>query len=347
MNNKIITYLENIGFAPTRDKCLYLPTGQEFFGRLLYELGCAKSYILLEFFNIEKGVLLSDVINILRYKISEGVQVRLVYDPVGCLATLPRRIIREMKEAGIEVRTFRPAFRGYKLPPLNHRKLVVIDGQVAFCGGVNLADRYANVVEKFGYWKDSGVQLTKQLTVDNGQLTIPIFDSPHERIGEHTFINFVSSTQSYLYITTPYIVCTSGIVSVLAAAAGSGVDVRIITPFIADKRVVKLATESYYEELLRSKIRIFEYLPGFIHSKSMVSDDCRAFVGSMNLDFRSLYRNYECGVCIFDSEVVSDIKRDILETLELCREITLESLQEVSAFKRGLKRTARLFAKLF
>jgi len=349
MNNKIITYLENEGFHASRESCRYFRSGEEFFARLMYELNRAKSYIFIEFFNIEEGRLFQDVVNLLRYKVEQGVDVRLSYDRIGSLSTLPRSSVREMTNAGIKVFPFIRARRFSRFGETNHRKMVVIDGEVAFCGGLNLADRYANVREFFGHWKDTGVMTT--LGDDSPLSTvIPMFDSPNERVWERTFINFVTSAQKYVYITTPYIICTSGVISVLATAAKSGIDVRIITPFIADKRVVKLATESYYEELLANKIRVFEYTPGFLHAKSIVSDDCRAFVGSANLDYRSLYRSYECGVCMFDSQAggaVSAVKHDFVDILGLCREITSADLAQVSKFKRGVKRTARIFGRLF
>jgi cardiolipin synthase len=348
MNNKIITYLRNEGFSTSCEHFRYFPNGAEFFAHLFHEINNAKNYIFIEFFNIEEGVLLRDTINLLRYKIAQGVQVRLSYDPIGCLSTLPRRTVREMRCAGIDVRPF----RARKFGQNNHRKTVVIDGVTTFCGGFNLADRYANVREFFGQWKDTGVMTTT--TGRNFRVAplkcsevIPVSDSPDERVWERTFINFITCAQRYVYITTPYIVCSRGIVSVLAACALSGVDVRIITPFIADKRLVKLCTEAFYEELLMNGVRIFEYTPGFIHAKSIVSDDCRAFIGSANLDYRSLYRNYENGVCVFGEETVAPVIHDVRETLALCREITLAELRQVSAYKRGVKRAARFFRRLF
>jgi cardiolipin synthase len=352
ISTKIITYLENSGgFTPAAADCVYLPTGEQTAAYLLDALKKAKRYIWLEFFTIEKGILWGDIQEILANKAAQGLDVRVVYDGFGCLFVFPKRIIREMTNAGIKVRAFKPD----KISHRNHRKIAVIDGEVTFCGGLNLSDRYANLEEMFGYWKDSAVMITEtaekqsEPTKPSGQATVcvPLFDIPKARIAEHTLINFIARAERYVYITTPYLMCGSGILSVMSAAAYSGVDVRVITPFIADKKAVKAATESYYKALLNGGVRVFEYTPGFIHAKSLISDGKRAFVGSVNLDYRSLYLNYECGVCLFEGQAVDDISRDFTETLAQCKEITLADLEQVSLFKRAVQRFCRIFARVW
>jgi cardiolipin synthase len=175
---------------------------------------------------------------------------------------------------------------------------------------------------------------------------VPMLDVPCDNVtvSEHTFINFISRADKYVYITTPYLMCGSEILSAMYAAARSGVDVRVITPFVADKKMVKSATESYYPALIQNKVRVFEYLPGFIHAKNAVADGKRALVGTVNLDYRSLYLHYECGIAFFGGKAVRDIDSDFKKTLSQCREITALDLQQVSLLKRGVQRLCRLFA---
>jgi cardiolipin synthase len=334
---KISSYLENtVGTVSAVCDCTYFSSGEEFFARFLHEAEKAQHSIYVEFFLIEKGVYWSAAQSLLMRKARADVDVRVVYDPLACITTLPRRHIREMTEAGIKVR----AFRSPNINHRNHRKIIVIDGNTTLCGGVNLSDRYGNLIELFGHWKDSGLMMIER--TGNTQC-IPLFDTPHERVGEHTLLNLISGAEDYVWITSPYFMCGQGVRSALYAAALSGVDVRIILPYIADKTIVKAATESYYHELLTNKVRVFEYTQGFIHAKNIVSDDEIAMVGSINLDYRSLYLNYECGI-VMQGEVVSDVANDFTETLKFCKEITFEDLEKVSIFKRACQLTCRIFA---
>jgi len=173
-----------------------------------------------------------------------------------------------------------------------------------------------------------------------------MLDIPKDRatVSEHTFINFIMRAEKYVYVTTPYLMCGGEILSAMYTAARSGVDVRIITPYIADKKLVKAVTESYYRLLIENKVRIFEYLPGFIHAKTLIADGKRAMVGTVNLDYRSLYLHYECGICLFGGEVVDDIDKDFKKTLSQCREVTLDDLNRNSVLKRAVQRVCRLFA---
>jgi cardiolipin synthase len=339
------------GCAVSAD-CTYFGTGEETAAYLLDALSKARSYIFLEFFTIEKGVLWNKISEILKRKAAAGVDVRVVYDRIGSLFVFPKRLIRELTSAGVKVRAFKPANVNHR----NHRKIAAMDsesGHTTFVGGLNLSDRYANLEEKWGHWKDSAVMIREPDVWEEHEpggddtIAVPMFDEPRIRAGEHTFINFISTARDCVYITTPYLMCGSGLLSVMSAAALSGVDVRVITPFIADKRAVKLATESYYKPLIDNKVRVFEYIPGFIHAKSIIADGKRGAVGSANLDYRSLYLNFECGVCLFGGKAVADLQRDFDETFALCKEITHADLAEFSAFKRGLQRFCRVFARIW
>ncbi|MCL1831549.1 MAG: phosphatidylserine/phosphatidylglycerophosphate/cardiolipin synthase family protein [Oscillospiraceae bacterium] len=401
---KIVTYLRNtVGGAPALTGCVYLPCGEDFVAHLLTALRNAERYIFLEYFTIEKGVIWDEIADILEQKAAQGVDVRIICDGYGSLRTLPRRFIATMAARGVRVRVFNPV-RLHSILRFNirdHRKIAAIDGTVALCGGVNLSDRYANVEELFGHWKDAAVKVdgetaraiaeqfaemwaflgkakeeispkgglcpskgriltaiksaeTESLTFPTtagssanlATTTIPVTSSPmaDTPVAEHMFINMISGAGEYVYITTPYLTCGSGILSVLSAAAHSGVDVRIIVPFIADKPVVKLAGESYYSALLINGVRLFEYTRGFIHAKIILADGKRAMVGSVNLDYRSLYLNHENAVFVF-GETVGDITRDVAETLSHCKEITLEDVARLSVLKRALRRFCRLFAR--
>jgi len=376
----IAAYLKNtIGFSPALTyNCKYFSVGEEMVAYLLNELDKAEKYIFLEYFQIEKGVVWNSVYDILKRKVAKGVDVRLLYDGVGCLfPPLPLGFRKNLEKAGIKVRIFRAA----RINIRNHRKIASIDGKIAFCGGLNLADQYANVKEMFGHFKDGGVMvdsttawnmtlmflsmwefITKEkvnydelipefaghnspgVPFYQNTLSIPMLDIPKGRVSEHTFINFIARAEEYVYIMTPYLMCGSGILSVMSAAARSGVDIRIITPYIADKKLVKAVTESYYKQLLENKVRVFEYVPGFVHAKNLIADGKRAMVGTINLDYRSLYLHHECGICFLNGAVVDDIDRDFRETFAKCKEIRLDDLNKVSLFKRAIQRICRLFA---
>jgi cardiolipin synthase len=374
----IASYLENtVGFSPeaTGVGSRYFSCGEEFVAHLIHEMNNAKKYIFLEFFSIEKGILWESIQEILAQKAADGLDVRLICDAVGSFGLYANGLKRKLEILGIKVFVFNTA----SVNTRNHRKLASIDGKVAFCGGINLADQYINIKEMYGHFKDGGVavdgatawnmtcaflkmwELLSKEKVDYSELapitanvdctnhttlSQPMIDTPADsvNVAEHTLINLISRSQEYVYITTPYLMCRKGFLSVLYTAARSGIDVRIITPYIADKRLVKQVTESYYHELIENKVRIFEYTPGFIHMKSIISDGQRAMVGTVNLDERSLYCDHECGVCLFGGSLVDAIDSDFKETLAQCKEITMEQLAEVGFFKRVIQRVSRLFA---
>ena len=362
----------------------YFPTGEEKFAAMLEKLEKAERFIFLEYFIIADGKMWGTVLDILERKVNEGVDVRLIYDDVGCLLTLPYKYNEEMERRGIKCRVFNP-FRpiwSAKMNNRDHRKILVIDGHTAFTGGINLADEYINAYEKYGHWKDSAVMLRgagvwsftemfltmwsfleKDSREDHRKfmprpedirdirgngVVVPFTDSPldDEPVGENVYLNIINSAEKYVYITTPYLVIDNEMQTALVLAAKSGVDVRIITPHIPDKWFVFAVTRAHYRKLLRYGIKIYEYTPGFIHAKNWVSDDKAAVVGTINLDFRSLYLHFECAAWMYRSECIPDIKRDYLETLKQCQEITYSDCIHINIFRRIGRAILRLFAPM-
>ena len=380
-----ITYINNFaGFPVYSDTATkYLSPGEEMFDKLLVELEKAEKYIFLEFFIIQEGKMWDSVLEILKRKVAQGVKVRVIYDDMGCFFLLPGGYASQLKKCGIECIVFNP-FRPFLSVIQNnrdHRKIAVIDGKVAFTGGINLADEYINAYKKHGHWKDSSVVLEGKaawgLTVfflqmwelcsgknedfmqyypchnnnkypknDNGFL-IPYCDSPldGEYVGEHVYLQIINRAKKYVYITTPYLILDNSMVSALSLAAKSGIDVRIITPHIWDKYFVHMATRSYYRELIDAGVKIYEYTDGFIHSKTFVSDDSTATIGTINLDFRSLYLHFECGVLMYDTFSVDEVKEDFLVTLKKCTQITKEDCS-CNMIKRLFQDILRLIAPL-
>ncbi len=378
-----ITYLQKFaGFPVYNDtETKYLFSGEEKFEYLCKELKKAKNYIFLEYFIISEGKMWNTILDILKLKAKEGVIVRIIYDDMGCFLKLPKNYSDYLKTLGIECAVFNP-FRPVISTIQNnrdHRKIAVIDGLVAFTGGVNLADEYINEIDKYGgHWKDSAVMLkgkgawsfavmflqmwelisgkkeryrdffpNETIKSDERGFVQPYTDSPvdKENVGEHVYLKIINNAKKYLYISTPYLIIDDSIVSALCLAAKSGVDVRIITPFKADKWIVHVTTRSYYRELIKAGVRIYEYSNGFVHSKNFVSDDKVATVGTANLDYRSLYLNFECGVVLYDTRAVVEVKKDFDNTFGNCHNVELGECKR-SFFIRLLQDVMRIFAPL-
>lgn len=375
-------YLKNCtGFAAWQHTaCEFFPSGSALFERMLQELETAQKFIFLEYFIISPGLLWDRILAILERKARSGVLVRLMYDDVGTLKSLPGNFAKTLRSKGLEVTVFNPcrvhfnAAMNYR----DHRKLCVIDGNIGFCGGANLADEYINRLPRCAHWKDSGVMLKGHgvwnLTLlflglwdfsNNAQQDWAAFvptitcqsdgfvqafgDSPLDNlyVAESFCLQAISRATKYIYLTTPYLVLGHEMISALGAAALSGVDVRIITPAIPDKWYVHVISRSYYGALLRYGVRIFEYRPGFIHAKQMVSDDITAMVGTTNLDFRSFYLHFECAVCLYGSSAVKNIFDDFRNTLACCREITFGDTRRFPLWQRAMATVLRPFAPLF
>lgn len=361
----------------------YLASGEEKFKRLLEELKKAERYIFLEYFIIDEGVMWNTILEILKEKAKKGVDVRVIYDDVGCLFTLPLGYENKLESMGIKCSVFNPfvPVLSIRLNNRDHRKIAVIDGHTAFTGGINLADEYINAYEKYGHWKDSAIVIhgdaVWSLTVmflsmwsflrkngedyekfrlsseDAGYFTQdgyvqPFADSPldDEAVGESVYLNLIGKAERYVYINTPYLILDNEMSTALCLAAKRGVDVRIVTPHIPDKWYVHAVSRSNYEILAESGVRIFEYTPGFVHSKTFVVDDMFAVVGTINLDYRSLFLHFECGVWMYKTNSVSEVKKDYLKTLEICRNITLEDCRNVRWHRRLGRTILRIFAPL-
>lgn len=359
----------------------FLPSGEVYFPTLLAELKKAERFIFLEYFIIEHGYVWDTILEILKEKAAAGVEVRVLYDDVGCIQRLPMRYPGELESFGIHCHKFNPfvpvisAIMNHR----DHRKIVVIDGCVGFTGGINLADEYMNRVVRFGHWKDTGVLLKGEavwnLTVMFLQMwnTVrlseedferykprhaecrpagyvqPFCDNPMdmETVGENVYLNMIYHATRYVYIATPYLLIDNEMMTALTLAAKSGVDVRILMPHVPDKKLIFLLSRSYYGQLLEAGVRIYEYLPGFLHSKTFLADDELAVIGTINLDYRSLYLHFECGTFLYQAAAVSELKKDYLKTMARCSEIDLAFCRSFPFYIRVLQRFMRLFAPLF
>ena len=361
----------------------YYPIGEAMYAAMLKDLETAESFIFMEYFIVEDGTMWNGILDILERKACQGVEIRFMYDDLGCLFTLPRHYDRVLKKKGIQVCVFNP-FNTILSPRFNnrdHRKICIIDGKVGFTGGINLADEYINAYEKHGHWKDTGIRLRGEAvwgmsvqflalwdfstgTVDNFSqyappadwvqeipqdgFVLPYTDIPldEELVGETAYLNLINRAKDYVYITTPYLIIDNETVMALSTAAKSGIDVRIITPHIPDKKTVFFLTRSYYEPLLKAGVRIYEYTPGFIHAKTMVSDDLYAIVGTINLDYRSLYLHLEDAVWMYQSRAVKDVRTDFLNTLAVSQEVHLNDLGHLSWLKKLWLGVLHAFAPL-
>lgn len=351
-------YIFNLTGAPAWEhtEVTFFSLGETAFSRILEEVEKAKRFILFEYFIVEDGEMWSAMLSLLRRKLEEGVVIRLMYDDLGSIQTLPGRYDRTLKEMGFQVGVFnriKPHLNA-KLNYRDHRKILIIDGDVGFTGGINFADEYINRKIRFGHWKDCKVMLRGDAvwnltlmffqqwiftTEEDIDLTAyipqthyptdgfvqPFGDSPldDENISENAYIQIINHAQKYVWMTTPYLIIDTQMTSALTIAAQSGVDVRIITPHRPDKWYVHPVTRSHYRPLLDAGVKIYEYTPGFMHAKMFVADDEVSIVGTTNMDYRSFYMHFECGVIFFRSSLAAHVRNDISRTLELCTEISL------------------------
>ncbi len=338
---------QNTNFkAYENSRVKFLNSGELFYEELKKELENAKSYIFMEYFIIERGQMWNSILEILKQKAAEGVEVRVMYDDLGTIHKLPNNYPKRLKKMGIncvKFNSFVPIMSALH-NNRDHRKITVVDGRVGFVSGLNIADEYINAVQKFGHWKDTGVKIQGEairsllmmfLQLYNVQsqtdesfelylkdvkpvkangIVCPYGDGPryfyNEYIAENVYLNLINKADRYLYITTPYLIIDSKLNQALRAAAQRGVDVRIITPSVPDKKIIFSLTRSSYKHLQEAGVKIFEYQKGFIHSKQVLCDDEVAIVGTINMDYRSLMHHYECGVLMSGVDCLKDIKRD-------------------------------------
>lgn len=363
----------------------YYPVGEEMFEDMKKELEKAKRFIFMEYFIVERGEMWDSILEILERKVQEGVEVRFMYDGMCCLVLLPYSYPRELRAKGLKAKMFapiRPALSTYQ-NNRDHRKILVIDGHTAFTGGINLADEYINRKVRFGHWKDTGIMvkgdavtsftmmflqmwnITEKEPEDYGRylrdpeffyppelsmegFVIPYGDSPldQETVGELVYLDIINTARNYVHIMTPYLILNYELVQALQFAAKRGVETIIIMPHIPDKEYAFLLAKAHYEELIRAGVQIYEYTPGFVHAKVFTSDDEKAVVGTINMDYRSLYLHFECAAYIYRNEVIKDVERDFKETLAKSQVITLEECRHYPWYKKFAGRVLRLFAPL-
>lgn len=359
----------------------YFPIGEEKFEALLKELEQAKRFIFLEYFIINEGIMWGQVLEILARKAKEGVDVRVMYDGTCEFTALPHNYPSRLKELGIQCKAFAPIapFVSTHYNYRDHRKILVIDGRVGFTGGVNLADEYINRYERFGHWKDTAVmlkgeavrsftlmflqtwsmdekepvfepyiQVPADLNVKADGFVMPYGDCPLDsyKVGEQVYIDILNRAQHYVHIMTPYLILDGEMENALKYAAERGVDISIILPGIPDKKIPFALALTHYASLLSSGVKIYEYTPGFIHAKSFVADDREAVVGTINLDYRSLYHHFECAAYMYGVHCISDIERDFRNTQAKCKTITQESIKQESLARRVVGYVVKVFAPL-
>ena len=365
----------------------YFPLGEDKFEEMLLQLRKAKDFIFMEYFIIEEGYMWDEILSILSEKAKNGVEVRVMYDGTCMLSLLPKNFPKKLEELGIQCKVFSPMvpFMSTHQNNRDHRKILVIDGKVAFTGGVNLADEYINRKERFGHWKDTAVMVEgksvdsftlmflqmwnidenrredylRYIVADNekiceeddlkrGGLIAPYGESPldDEEVGEKVYMDIISRAEEYVHIMTPYLILSETMVHTLIFAAQRGIDVKLILPHIPDKKYAYWLARTHYYELITGGVKIYEYTPGFVHAKVFCSDDVGAVVGTINLDYRSLYLHFECAAYIYNNPVIDDIARDFDDTLSQCERVTIENCRRFNVLGKVVGKALKIVAPL-
>lgn len=378
--HKQVEYVYNSSHYPIYKsyRAKYLESGEKKFEVMLEEIKQAKHFIFLEYFIIKDGYMWRTLLNALEAKIKEGVDVRLIYDDWGT-AGFPD-LKRQCDAAGIKSVVFNPIKPKLAITMNNrsHRKSCIIDGRVGIVGGMNIADEYINRIERFGYWKDTAVlfegEAVHSLTLmflqfyryytnvkEDPEKFKFDFEGEYEKgyvqafadaptddtdVGLESHLNIINNAKEYVYIQTPYLIVGYEMIKALTLAAQSGVDVRLILPGIPDKKIVNQVTKSNYEVLIKNGVKVYEFTPGFVHSKTIVADDNVCIVGTTNMDFRSYYIHYETSVLFVDHDVVMDCKRDAEKTFSVSEEISLEKVMQTPYLLRLLRGFVKIFSGL-
>lgn len=384
----IRAYGQALQICRTSDSHLYRNTSVQYFelgekmcDSMLKDLKNARRFIFLEYFIIEDGVFWKSLLDILKEKAVGGVEVKIVYDDIGCMKTLPGDYYKQLRKMGISAAPF-AKLRGQANNEFNnrsHRKLMIIDGSIGYTGGINIADEYINLRERFGHWKDTGIrlegeavtELTKMFITDYslnlrkfkdcpekyyvsekcvgdgfvlpfGSGPRPIYD---KEVGKAAIMNMLNQAKRYVYITTPYLIIDNELCQAIENAAVRGIDVKIVTPHIPDKKLVFSMTRSSYRRFIESGAKIYEYTPGFIHAKMYVSDDELAMIGTINLDYRSLVHHFENGVWLFRCGVIEDIKADISDTISKSQRIETDSINDTLS-QKFVRAVVKIFAPM-
>lgn len=376
-------YLQSCDNSPVYEdtQVKYYQLGDLQYKDMLEELKKAETYIFIEFFIVSWGQMLEAVLEILKEKARQGVEVRFMYDGTNVLWNLPNYFPKLMEEEGIKCKMFspiRPVFSTH-YNNRDHRKIVVIDGKTAFTGGINLADEYINAKARFGHWKDTGIMVKGaaverfiymflemwdesekepenyekyRLPADAPQpgdgYVIPYSVCPlgPERVGKQVYLDIIDTAHTYVHIMTPYLILDYQMITALTYAAKRGVEVIIIMPHIPDKKYAFVLAKTYYNQLLEAGVRIFEYEPGFVHAKVFVSDWTKAVVGTVNMDYRSFYHHFECGLVLYQNTQIEIMERDVQDTLTKCIEIRQEDYKKLKLGDRILGRIMRIVAPL-
>ncbi len=350
---------------------------------MLIDLKNANEFIYMEYFIIEEGVFWNSILKILKEKVQSGLDVRVVFDDIGCMSTLPGNYAKRLSKFGIKATPF-SRLKGQANNEFNnrsHRKITVIDGKIGYTGGVNIADEYVNKIKRFGHWKDVGIrleglavyELTKLFLIDFGvnvkQLSnrlddkilyptinevesgyvIPFGDGPaplyRRRVAQSLIVDMLSNAKKYAYVMTPYLIIDNDMCLAIENASIKGIDVRIIVPHIPDKKLIFEMTKTFYERLMRAGVKIYEYELGFIHAKSYLIDGETAMIGTINMDYRSLVHHFENGVWLHKTNCISDIKADMIDTIEKSVLIEQKTIK-TTFFKRCIRSVVRIFAPL-
>ena len=359
----------------------FFANGEEMWQQMLEDLKRAEKFIFLEYYIVDEGLMWDSILEILEEKAAQGVEVKMLYDDIGCMVTLPGDYTVHLRSKGIDAHKFNKVVPRMTVAYNNrdHRKILVIDGQISYTGGINLADEYINQIERFGHWKDSGIRIDGPATqaftrlflmnwyINRGEISdfdqyhlenqtrfgsglcIPYGSGPKPiyktKVGKIVYQNLINQAEDFVYITTPYLIIDYDLTEDIKNAAMRGVDVRIVTPHIPDKKLIQLVTRGAYPDLLSAGVRIFEYTPGFIHSKQMIVDDRFAAVGTINLDYRSLVHHYENAVLLYKTESIADIRKDFEGIFEQSQEIFSDTINP-TWYQMMIKEVTQLFAPM-
>lgn len=379
----LAAYINRTGCHPVYENTsvTYFPMGEDKWAEMLRQLEQAQHFIYMEYFIVDEGLMWGKILEILARKAKEGVDVRVLYDGTCEFTTLPHDYPKRLQQLGIQCRMFARVIPmvsthyNYR----DHRKILVIDGHTAFNGGVNLADEYINQIQRFGHWKDTAVMLKgeavrsftlmflqmwnvteKQPQFDVMQqypaisqpkaegYVIPYGDCPldHDKVGERVYMDILNRATKYVHIMTPYLILDSEMETALCFAAERGVEVKLILPGIPDKNAPYALAKMHYASLLDSGVQIYEYTPGFVHAKVFVSDDKETVVGTINLDYRSLYHHFECATWMYGVPCIGEIEEDFESTLLKCRKVTKDTIWQGHKMLRPLGYLLKVLAPL-
>ncbi|MGI6781934.1 MAG: cardiolipin synthase [Acholeplasmataceae bacterium] len=379
-NNQIINYLTGSGWANYKNtKVDFYHTGEEIFAQIIEDLKKAEKFILIQFFIIKQGKIWDTILEILKDKVANGVEVKIIYDDWGSY-TLPFKYYKKIfKNYGIEMIAFNPMLPkvNFQMNFRNHRKIIVIDGKIGYTGGFNIADEYANLVERFGYWLDNGIKLTGEAVytltltflsdwefatknkIDYRKYDVkhnitceyevtPYADSPliDETHTLDALLRMIGQAKEVIYLSSPYLIIDSELSNALSLLARSGVEVNIVIPAIPDKKFVYIVSESNIPELVKNGVNIYKYNPGFIHSKIFMVDNVIASVGTSNLDYRSLFLHFENNVIFNNKETILEIEKFFKNTIADSTLVELDKIKKRNIFYRALQNILRSFSPL-